>query len=65
MFFDPAYLLFMAPGMILALIATVVTRTTFDKYSRVGASSGMTGAEAARRLLDGEGVTDVKIEQIG
>lgn len=64
MFFDPIYLLFMAPGMILALIATVMTRSTFDKYSRVGASSGMTGAQAAQRLLSSQGVTDVKIEQV-
>jgi Zn-dependent membrane protease YugP len=64
MFFNPIYLLFMAPGLILALIATVITRTTFDKYSRIGASSGMTGAEAARRLLESQGVTDVTIEQV-
>lgn len=64
MFFDPMYLLFMAPGLILALIATAITRTTFDKYSRVGASSGMTGAEAAQRLLQSQGVTDVTIEQV-
>lgn len=59
------YLLFMAPGIILALIATVLTRTTFDKYSRIGASSGLTGAEAAQRLLESQGVTDVTIEQVG
>ena len=64
MLFDPVYLLFMAPGMILALIATFKTRSTFDKYARVGASSGMTGAQAAYRLLQGQGVTDVKIEQV-
>lgn len=64
LFFDPVYLLYALPGMILALIATAVTRSTFDRYSRVGASTRLTGAEAARRLLDREGLHDVAIEQV-
>lgn len=64
MFFDPIYLLFMAPGLILALIATAMTRMTFNRYSQVAAASRMTGAEAAQRLLQSQGVTDVQIEQV-
>ena len=64
MFFDPLYLLFAAPGLILAIIASVMTRSTFDKYSKIAASTRLTGAEAAQRLLAGQGVTDVKIEQV-
>jgi Zn-dependent membrane protease YugP len=62
MFFDPLYFLFLAPGMILAIYATIKVQTTFAKYSRVAASSGMTGAEAAEHMLRRQGITDVKIE---
>ncbi len=64
MFFDPLYLLFAAPGLILAIIASVLTRMTFAKYSKVAASTHLTGAEAAQRLLAGQGVNDVTIEQV-
>lgn len=63
MMFDPVYLLFMLPALILAGIATLLTKTTFAKYSHVYASSGMSGAEAARHLLDAQGLYDVKIER--
>jgi len=64
MFFDPLYLLLAAPGLILAIIASVLTRTTFSKYSKIAAASRMTGAQAAQRLLSGQGVNDVTIEQV-
>ena len=64
LFFDPLYLLLAAPGLILALIATVLTRTTFSKYSKIMASSHLTGAQAAQRLLSSQGVNDVTIEQV-
>lgn len=63
MFFDPLYLLFVLPGLILALMASAYTRSTFAKYSRVGCSSRMSGAEAAARMLAASGVSGVKIEQ--
>jgi Zn-dependent membrane protease YugP len=65
MFFDPRYLLFVGPGMILAIIATIKVRTTFNKYSKIAASSRLTGAEAARRLLNQQGLQNVTIEQVG
>jgi Zn-dependent membrane protease YugP len=63
MFIDPLYMLFAIPGLILALAASAITRSTFAKYSRVRAASGMTGAEAARAMLYSQGVRDVTIEQ--
>jgi len=63
MFFDPIYLLFVGPGMILALIATFKVKSTFAHYSQIMAASGMTGAEAARQMLARNGVTNVKIER--
>ncbi len=62
MYFDPMYLMFMLPGLVLAGIASLLTHSTFKKYSRVGAASGLTGAEAARRLLDANGLQNVAIE---
>ena len=64
MFFDPLYLLFMLPGLLLAGIASMLTHTTFNKYSRVAASSGMTGAQAAKRLLSTAGIDNVRIEHV-
>lgn len=63
MFFDPIYLLFVGPGMVLALIATLKVKSTFARYSQTMAASGMTGAEAARQMLIRNGVTNVKIER--
>jgi len=62
---DPLYLIMLVPAFVLSLIATFVTRSTFKKYSTVPASSGMTGAQAAARMLQSQGVFDVKIERIG
>jgi len=61
---DPLYLFMLAPAFVLSLIATFVTRGTFKKYSTVPASSGLTGAQAAERMLRSQGVFDVKIERI-
>ncbi|HMP89642.1 MAG TPA: zinc metallopeptidase [Kiritimatiellia bacterium] len=62
MFIDPTYFLFALPGLILAMLATMKVKSTFHKYSRYASSSGLTGAQAARRVLQAEGVYDVKIE---
>ncbi len=64
-FFDPLYLLFAIPGLLLAGYASFLTKSTFKKYSRVASAQGMTGAMAAQQMLNRAGVTDVKIVQIG
>ena len=62
MFFDPLYLIMvLLPGMALSLWASFKTKRTFTKYSKVPVATGLTGAEAAQRLLDGAGIGDVKI----
>lgn len=62
--FDPLYLLFALPGLLLAMAASFMTKSTFKKYSQVGSSSHYSGAQAARRLLDVAGIYDVKVEQV-
>jgi hypothetical protein len=59
---DPLYLLFAAPGLLLALYASWRTRATFHAYADVAPSSGVTGAEAAARMLAAHGVRGVRIE---
>ncbi len=64
-FFDPLYLLFAIPGLLLAGYASFLTKSTFKKYSRIASAQGMTGAMAAQQMLNRAGVNDVKIVQIG
>jgi Zn-dependent membrane protease YugP len=61
MFFNPTYLLFMIPPLLLSLWASWRTRSAFNKYSKVRTLSGLTGAQAAKRLLDAAGIRDVEI----
>lgn len=60
-FFDPTMII-VIPGLILAMYAQSKVKTTFDRYSRVAASSGMTGARVARAILDRMGLSHVNVE---
>ena len=59
------YLLFvMLPGLIIGIWAQAKLHFAFSKYSQVPVDSGLTGAEAARRILDAAGLTDMPIEEV-
>lgn len=62
-FFDPTYILVLI-GVVLCLAASARVKATFAKYSRIGSMSGVTGAQAAERLLHESGIYDVQIERI-
>ncbi len=62
MFFDPYYFLYLAPALILGFWAQMRVRSTYAKASQQPAS--LTGAAAARHLLDSAGLQDVAIEPI-
>ncbi|MFQ6118200.1 MAG: zinc metallopeptidase [Candidatus Bipolaricaulia bacterium] len=62
--FDPRYFIVLLPALLLGLYAQWQVKSTFARYSRVQASSGVSAARLARRLLDGAGLQDVKIERI-
>ena len=64
MMIDPLYLMMLLPAMLLAGFASMKTKATFKRYSRIMSSSGVSGAEAAYRMLAQQGVTDVKIEPV-
>ena len=57
-------ILIVLPAMILTLWAQAKVKSTFSKYSKIAARSGMTAAEAARRLLDANGLYNVAINRI-
>ncbi|MCA9916714.1 MAG: zinc metallopeptidase [Anaerolineales bacterium] len=63
MFFDPLYLLFALPGLLLGLWAKSRVTSNFNKYSKVRTARNVTGAEVARQLLDAQGLYDVAIEE--
>ena len=62
--FDWLYLLILIPPMIFAMIASARVNSTFAKYSKMTSASGLTGATAARRILDSNGLVNVRIEHI-
>ena len=64
MFFDPIYLLFIAPGLLLSLWASFRVKSTFKKYSQVRSRRGMTGAQAAYELMHRAGITDVEVVRV-
>lgn len=55
-------LLIFVGTLLISLFATWRVRSAYSKYSQVRASSGMTGAEIAQRILDRSGITDVTIQ---
>lgn len=63
MFFDPVYLLFLLPAMVIAGLASLAVKGAIAHASTIRPSTGMTGAEAAARILGDNGLIDVGIEQ--
>jgi Zn-dependent membrane protease YugP len=64
MWFDPYYLLFLAPGILLAIWAQFRVRSAYHAASQVPARSGYSGAETADVMLQSEGVAGVRIEPV-
>lgn len=63
MFFDWTYVVIVLPFVLLSLIASASVNNTFKKYSRQFSRRGITGAQAAERVLRSNGVSGVRIEQ--
>lgn len=62
-YFDYTYLV-LIPAFIFALYAQFKVNSTYNKYSKVQNARGLTGADVARRILDANGLWDVKIVHI-
>lgn len=65
MFFDPRYMLFMAPAFIIMMAVQWYVNSAYQKWSKVPTRNRFSGAEAARRLIDRKGLYDLKIEGVG
>ena len=61
--FDPTMYL-LIPAIILALWAQTKVSSTFNKYSKIANARGLTGSDAARMILDKNGLYSVKIQHI-
>ncbi len=64
MHFDWTYFILVLPAMIFAMAASAGVNSTFEKYSKQFSSRGVTGAQAARFVLDRNGLQNIPIEQI-
>ncbi|MEW5938288.1 MAG: zinc metallopeptidase, partial [Chloroflexota bacterium] len=73
-FFDPLYLCFMIPGLVLMGLTSWYVKSAYNKWSQVRNRSGFTGAQAAQRLIQsavystiegGENLRNVRIMGIG
>ena len=63
-FFDPRYLMFMLPGIIIMMLVQWYVRSAYNRWSKVPARSRMTGAQAAERLIQRGGLYGVRIEGV-
>lgn len=63
-YFDWTMLL-LIPAFVLTLVAQSKVKSAYRRYLRVPVRNGMTGAQAARRILDLNGLTDVPVGQVG
>ena len=62
-YFDYTYLL-LIPAMLFALYAQFKVNSTYSKYSKIRNARGITGADVARRILDANGLWNVKVVHI-
>ena len=61
--FDYTYVLVLI-GAVLCMWASYRVNSVYNKYSHIRSASGMTGAEVAQRILDRNGVRDVRVEHV-
>ncbi len=64
MYFDWTYLILVMPAMLFAMWANAKVNSTYNKYQHQYSARGITGAQAARYVLDANGLYNVQIEHI-
>lgn len=62
-YFDSTYILVLI-GVVISIGASTKLRSTYQRYSAVRSACGMTGAEAANRLLSNQGIHDVTVRRV-
>ncbi len=63
-YFNPQYLLYMAPAIIAMMAAQWYVKSTYNKWGKIPTSSRLTGEQATQRLISIGGLQDVEIQQI-
>ncbi len=61
---DMTYIVYVLPAILLALWAQIRVKSTFAKYSKVSSDGGMTGRDAARLILDANGLYNVQVTHV-
>lgn len=64
MYFDWTYFVIVLPAVILAMLAQVKVKSTFARYDKQATARGLTGCEAARRILNANGLSHIAVEHI-
>ena len=64
MYFDPLWLMLAIPGFLLGAIAQIKLSSTYKKYVRIPAESNITGAHAAREILDRAGLEEMEVQEV-
>ena len=62
--FSPLYWLFALPGLLLGIWAQIKLSSAYGKYSQVPVESGLTGAQAARTILNQAGLNNLPVEEV-
>lgn len=62
--YDFSYLIYILPGLILALYAQAKISSAYEKYKKIPASTNLSGAEVAREILDRNGLSNVSIRMV-
>jgi len=63
-YLDPWYFVYVGPAIILGMIAQGMVKSAYTRAGRIRASSGLSGAETAQRILNAYGINDVAIEPV-
>ncbi|MFQ5495766.1 MAG: zinc metallopeptidase [Phycisphaerae bacterium] len=64
MWFDPMYFVYVGPAILLAMWAQMKVKSAYRQAGRIPASSGLSGAQTAQRILNAFGIADVAIEPV-
>jgi uncharacterized protein len=64
MIIDPVYMMLLLPGLLLGMYAQFRLTSTYNRYIRAGLATGVSGAEAARAILDRAGLTGMPVNVV-
>lgn len=64
MYLDIYYLILVLPAVLLSLWAQARVTSTFEKYSKYSVHGGITGSEVARRILNENGLSHIRVERV-